>query len=136
MAAAAAWCSMPSPLPTAIGIVVGLLLFIQGVVPDLVAVGLNISLFGGTADDAGIQHLLAHLREKGHDVHTHPHGSLLLPLTVKIVIQQARDGGDKEYMFPGVDAFLKERNPPEGYLLVTPIPGLLDDDFDSEREEE
>ena len=32
----------------------------------------------------------------------------------------------KEYMFPGVDAFLKERNPPEGYLLVTPIPGLLD----------
>ena len=44
--------------------------------------------------------------------------------------------GGKEYMFPGVDAFLKERNPPEGYLLVTPIPGLLDDDFDSEREEE
>ena len=25
---------------------------------------------------------------------------------------------------------------PEGYILVTPIPGLLDDDFDSEREEE
>ena len=44
--------------------------------------------------------------------------------------------GGKEYMFPGVDAFLKERNPPEGYILVTPIPGLLDDDFDSEREEE
>ena len=42
----------------------------------------------------------------------------------------------KAYMFPGVDAFLKERNPPEGYILVTPIPGLLDDDFDSEREEE
>ena len=42
----------------------------------------------------------------------------------------------KEYMFPGVDAFLKERTPPEGYLLVTPIPGLLDDDCDSEREEE
>ncbi len=40
----------------------------------------------------------------------------------------------KEYMFPGVDAFLKERNPPEGYILVTPIPGLLDDDADSERE--
>ena len=37
-------------------------------------------------------------------------------------------------MFPGVDAFLKERNPPEGYILVTPIPGLLDDDCDSERE--
>ena len=42
----------------------------------------------------------------------------------------------KEYLFPGVDAFLKERNPPEGYILVTPIPGLLDDDCDSEREEE
>ena len=42
----------------------------------------------------------------------------------------------KRQMFPGVDAFLKERNPPEGYILVTPIPGLLDDDFDSEREEE
>ena len=44
--------------------------------------------------------------------------------------------GGKEYMFPGVDAFLNERIPPEGYLLVSPIPGLLDDDFDSEREEE
>ena len=44
--------------------------------------------------------------------------------------------GGKEYMFPGVDAFLKERNPPEGYILVTPIPGLLDDDCDSEREGE
>ena len=51
-----------------------------------------------------------------------------------IYIVKAPSG--KEYMFPGVDAFLKERNPPEGYLLVTPIPGLLDDDFDSEREEE
>ena len=30
--------------------------------------------------------------------------------------------GGKEYMFPGVDAFLKERNPPEGDILVTPIP--------------
>ena len=41
----------------------------------------------------------------------------------------------KEYLFPGVPAFLKERNPPEGYILVTPIPGLLDDDVYSEREE-
>lgn len=40
----------------------------------------------------------------------------------------------KEYMMPGVPAFIKERNPPEGYILVTPIPGLLDDDADSERE--
>ena len=37
---------------------------------------------------------------------------------------------------PRGGCLLKERNPPEGYLLVTPIPGLLDDDFDSEREEE
>ncbi len=41
----------------------------------------------------------------------------------------------KEYMFPGVDAFLKERNPPEGYITVTPIPGLLDDGAASERED-
>ncbi len=40
----------------------------------------------------------------------------------------------KEYMFPGVDAFLKERNPPAGYITVTPIPGLLDDGAVSERE--
>ena len=26
--------------------------------------------------------------------------------------------GGKEYMFPGVDAFLKERNPPEGYIHI------------------
>ena len=42
----------------------------------------------------------------------------------------------KTYMFPGVEAFLKERNPPEGYITVTPIPGLLDDGGVSEREEE
>lgn len=34
----------------------------------------------------------------------------------------------KEYLFPGVPAFLKEKNPAQGYILVTPIPGLLDDD--------
>ena len=50
-------------------------------------------------------------------------------------IYTVKSPSGKEYMFPGVDAFLKERNPPEGYILVTPIPGLLDDDFDSEREE-
>ena len=55
---------------------------------------------------------------------------------VTSVASTVKTPGGKEYMFPGVDAFLKERNPPEGYLLVTPIPGLLDDDFDSEREEE
>ena len=39
-------------------------------------------------------------------------------------------------MFSFLFSFFKECNPPQGYLLVTPIPGLLDDDFDSEREEE
>ena len=51
-------------------------------------------------------------------------------------IYTVKSPGGKEYMVPGVDAFLKERNPPEGYILVTPIPGLLDDDFDSERDGE
>ena len=51
-------------------------------------------------------------------------------------IYTVKSPSGKEYMFPGEDAFLKERNPPEGYILVTPFPGLLDDDFDSEREEE
>lgn len=51
-------------------------------------------------------------------------------------IYTVRAANGKEYMFPGVDAFLKERNPPEGYILVTPIPGLLDDDACSEREED
>ncbi len=40
----------------------------------------------------------------------------------------------KTYLFPGVPAFLKEVRPAEGYLLVTPIPGLLDDDTDDVAE--
>ena len=51
-------------------------------------------------------------------------------------IYTVKSPSGKEYLFPGVDAFLKERNPPEGYILVTPIPGLLDDDYDSERSDE
>ena len=58
------------------------------------------------------------------------------PSTPDVYKRQVKAPGGKEYMFPGVDAFLKERNPPEGYILVTPIPGLLDDDCDSEREGE
>ncbi len=34
-------------------------------------------------------------------------------------IYTVKSPSGKEYMFPGVDAFLKERNPPEGYILVT-----------------
>lgn len=41
----------------------------------------------------------------------------------------------REYLMPGVDAFIKERCPEQGYILVTPIPGLLDDDAVSERED-
>ena len=37
-------------------------------------------------------------------------------------IYTVKSPSGKEYMFPGVDAFLKERNPPEGYILVTPPP--------------
>jgi 16S rRNA processing protein RimM len=40
----------------------------------------------------------------------------------------------KDYLFPGVDAFLKEKNPPEGYITVTPIPGMFDDGGVSEQE--
>ncbi len=49
-------------------------------------------------------------------------------------IYTVRGADGKEYLFPGVDAFLKERNPPQGYITVTPIPGLFDDDTLSERE--
>lgn len=35
---------------------------------------------------------------------------------------------DGERMFPGVPAFLKAKCPEEGYILVTPIPGMFDDD--------
>jgi 16S rRNA processing protein RimM len=34
----------------------------------------------------------------------------------------------KEYLFPGVEEFLKATRPAEGYILVSPIPGMLDDD--------
>ena len=91
----------------AIGVVVGLLLLVEGVIPDLMAVGLDVAAPGCAADDAGVQHLLAHLREKGHDVHTHSHRSLLLPLTVEIVVQQARDGGDEDIAFRRVALFEK-----------------------------
>lgn len=41
----------------------------------------------------------------------------------------------REWMFPGVDAFLKEKNPPEGYITVAPIPGMFDDGGVTERGE-
>lgn len=41
------------------------------------------------------------------------------------------DGG--EYRFPGVPEFLKELNPPEGYIRVAPIPGMFDDGAYTDR---
>lgn len=41
----------------------------------------------------------------------------------------------REWMFPGVDAFLKEKNPLEGYITVAPIPGMFDDGGVTERGE-
>ncbi len=38
---------------------------------------------------------------------------------------KARSG--KEYMFPGVPEFLKEKNPVEGYIVVAPIEGMFDE---------
>lgn len=42
----------------------------------------------------------------------------------------------KEYLLPSVPAFIRARKPEERLILVTPIPGLLDDDAYSEREGE
>ncbi|MGN0707706.1 MAG: ribosome maturation factor RimM [Faecalibacterium sp.] len=50
-------------------------------------------------------------------------------------IYTVKSPSGKEYLLPAVDAFIKERVPEQGYILVTPIPGLLDDDSFSEREE-
>jgi len=61
------------PAAAPVGVVVGLLLAVEGVIPDLVAVGLDVPPPGGPAQDALVQHPLAHLREQGRNVHTHPH---------------------------------------------------------------
>ena len=62
------------PAAAPVGVIVGLLLAVEGVVPDLMAVGLDVPPAGGPAQDALVQHPLAHLREEGRNVHTHPHG--------------------------------------------------------------
>ena len=55
----------------AVGVVVHLLLPVQGVVPDLMAVGFDIASLCGPTQDAFVQHPLAHLREQGRHIHTH-----------------------------------------------------------------
>ena len=61
------------PAAAPVGVVVGLLLAVEGVVPDLMAVGLDVAPLRRPAQDALIQHPLAHLGEKGRNIHTHPH---------------------------------------------------------------
>ncbi len=48
-------------------------------------------------------------------------------------IYTVKSQNGKEYYFPAVPAFLKERNPEQGYVLVEPIPGLFDDAVVSEQ---
>lgn len=57
--------------------------------------------------------------------------SITHPGPQDIYTVQGPDG--REHMIPGVPAFLKEKNPAEGYILVTPIPGLFDDDVMLDR---
>ena len=55
----------------AVGVVVGLLLLVFGVVPDLVAVGLE-QMFGRRPPQyAGVQKTVAQFREQRHDVNAH-----------------------------------------------------------------
>lgn len=49
-------------------------------------------------------------------------------------IYTVRAPSGREYLLPSVPAFIKERRPEDGVILVTPIPGLLDDDAYDERE--
>ncbi len=42
-------------------------------------------------------------------------------------IYTVKAASGKEYMFPGVPEFLKEKNPVEGYITVAPIGGMFDE---------
>ena len=84
----------------------------------------------------------------------HPDGSfdiyinsLLSPARRQEILEHELNHIRQEHFYLDMPISLMERqangehvnvvlHPPEGYLLITPIPGLLDDDFDSEREEE
>ncbi len=63
--------------PAAIGVVVHLLLLIEGVVPDLVGLDLNIAPLLGPAQDRLAEHVPHRQVEEGHDIHAvHPVTSL------------------------------------------------------------
>lgn len=51
-------------------------------------------------------------------------------------IYTVKNAQGKEYLFPAVPAFLAEKRVEEGYVTVTPIPGLLDEGQAVVREEE
>ncbi|MFI3169294.1 MAG: ribosome maturation factor RimM [Faecalibacterium sp.] len=42
-------------------------------------------------------------------------------------IYTVKSPSGKEYMFPGVPEFLKEKHPMEGYIAVAPIDGMFDE---------
>ena len=57
--------------PAAIGIVVHLILFVRGIVPDLMRVDLNESFFLRAAQNTGLHHRVHGLRKERHDVKPH-----------------------------------------------------------------
>ena len=57
--------------PAAIGIVVHLLLLVQGIVPDLAAADIQHALGPGPSHNAFGQHRLAHFRKQGQQINLH-----------------------------------------------------------------
>ena len=104
------------PAAAAVGVVVGLLLAVEGVVPDLVAVGLDVPPPGGPPQDALVQHTLAHLGEEGRDVYSHPHGQPSRSLTAP---SSNRPGMGVTVMYPsgGLRSFKKASTPGNIYSL-------------------
>ena len=73
-------CLHHRPMPAAVGVVVHLLLLVEGVVPDLVAVDADDVPFLGPAQDGLAQHVSYYIRKQRHDVNVvekvHPFTSL------------------------------------------------------------
>ena len=59
----------------AVGIIVHLLLLIEGIVPDLVTADIQQALGLSAADDAFVQHGAAHIREQGEQIDSHASNS-------------------------------------------------------------
>ena len=73
-------CLHHCPVPAAVGVVVHLLLLVEGVVPDLVALNADIAPLLGSAQDGLAQHVSYYNLEQRHDVNVvekvHPFTSL------------------------------------------------------------